>query len=88
MRWAKARGGGKNVPCLITFHTDFASYLRFHFAGAIEPALWWYFGWFYSHADRLLAPSRTTMLNLAEKGFDRDVLGVWGRGVDMGAFSP
>ena len=41
LRWAKRRG----VPVVASFHTHFASYLKYYHLGAIEPMLWAYGRW-------------------------------------------
>lgn len=76
----------KRVPLLISYHTDFISYLE-------ERNLWYLsrpwrpiLRWFYNSADSLLVPGRESGVKLAAAGIQP--ASVWSRGLPEGLFSP
>jgi phosphatidylinositol alpha 1,6-mannosyltransferase len=76
----------KRVPLLISYHTDFISYLE-------ERNLWYLsrpwrpiLRWFYNSADSLLVPGRESGAKLAAAGIQP--ASVWSRGLPEGCFSP
>ncbi len=80
--YAKIRG----IPLLMSYHTDFISYLE-------ERNLWYliHIWWpilrrYYNRADSLLVPSRDSGEKLARHGIQK--ASIWGRGLIPGRFSP
>lgn len=77
------------LPFVATYHTEFAGYvleltgdrLAAGVAGAAT-------GWFYRQAERVYAPTRSTARSLAEAGIDPRRIVRFGRGTDLGWFSP
>ncbi|MCL2067617.1 MAG: glycosyltransferase family 1 protein [Treponema sp.] len=82
MRYALSR----NVPLVMSYHTDYCKYLKYHNLEIFRPLLEKYLEWFYSFSDRTLAPSRHTMEELFRKGFCN--LHLWSRGIDTRCFNP
>jgi len=82
MRYARSR----NIPLVMSFHTDYCKYLKYHNLEIIQPMLENYLSWFYSFSARTLAPSRFTLGELFRKGYKN--LGLWSRGIDASSFNP
>ncbi len=74
------------IPAVNSYHTRFVSYLKYYGFGKLESFSWNYLRWFYNRADRTFVPSRATISELAEKGFNN--LALWQRGVETSRFSP
>ncbi len=74
------------IPVVMSYHTNFDRYLKFYDLEFLEHMLWGYLKWFYEKADIVLCPSNDTMLDLADRGFNK--LGIWSRGIDADKFSP
>lgn len=83
LRWAKKHG----VPAVASFHTHFASYLKYYRLGAIEPALWAYGRWFYNQCDAVYAPSASLAEVLRAHGITTPIR-VWSRGIEANRFAP
>ncbi|MDX1419482.1 MAG: glycosyltransferase family 1 protein [Rubricoccaceae bacterium] len=83
VRWATKHA----VPVVASFHTHFASYLKYYHLGAIEPALWAYGRWFYDRCEQVYVPSEAMGEVLRENGITTPVR-VWSRGIDAERFSP
>lgn len=82
IRWAKKMG-----KCIVSsYHTHFASYLRYYGLRWLEPAAWSYLRWFYGKAVQVHAPTPSMVDTLRENHFEGD-LRVWSRGVDPAIFS-
>jgi phosphatidylinositol alpha 1,6-mannosyltransferase len=80
--YAKIRG----IPLLMSYHTDFISYLE-------ERNLWYliHIWWpilrrYYNRADSLVVPSRDSGDKLARHGIQK--ASIWGRGLPEGRYSP
>jgi len=82
MRYAQSR----NIPLVMSYHTDYCKYLKYHNLDFFRPLLESYLSWFYSFSYRTLVPSRYTFGELFQKGFKN--LDIWTRGIDSGNFSP
>ena len=82
MRYALTR----NIPLVMSFHTDFSNYLKYHNLEAIRSFVENYLSWFHSFSARTLAPSRHTLEELFRKGYRN--LGLWSRGIDTSCFNP
>lgn len=81
-RWAVRRG----AAVVSSFHTDFPSYAaRYLGAWAVEPTRR-YLRWFHRPSAVTQTPSDATRDALIALGLTRAV--TWGRGVDVGTFSP
>jgi Glycosyltransferase len=75
-----------HIPVVMSYHTNFDQYLKFYKIESFEPLLTKYMLWFHSFAKVNLCPSKQTLLELQEKGFQN--LDIWSRGVDTNSFSP
>jgi phosphatidylinositol alpha 1,6-mannosyltransferase len=76
----------RRIPLLISYHTDFVSYLEEHNLWLLVWIWWPILRWFYNQADVLLVPSRNSAAKLARHGIQAASL--WGRGLPEGSFSP
>ncbi len=83
---ARAAARAERIPLVSSFHTDFASYLRFYRMQALSGIAWPYLKWFHNGGRRSFVPTMHGADGLRRRGF-RGVR-VWGRGVDRGRFSP
>jgi len=82
MRYALSR----RIPLVMSFHTDYFKYLKYHNLGLIQSLLEKYLAWFYSYPARILVPSRFTFGELSCKGYRN--LDIWSRGIDTVCFNP
>ena len=76
----------KGIPLLISYHTDFVSYLEENNLWLLVWIWWPILRWFYNQADILLVPSRNSAAKLARHGIQSASL--WRRGLPDGCFSP
>lgn len=77
------------LPVSGTYHTDFPRYaVKLSGDPNVEQGSWNFMRWFYGQMDRVACPSRATQEDLAEHGFDREMLHVVGRGVKSHLFHP
>jgi len=83
---ARAAARAEGIPLVSSFHTDFASYLRYYGLQALSGVAWPYLRWFHNGGQRTFVPTMRGAADLRARGF-RDVR-VWGRGVDRCRFSP
>jgi len=83
LREAKSSG----TPVVSSYHTHFASYLKYYRMEALEPATWAYLRWFYGQCRQVYVPSQSMMDVLRKHGID-DKLLLWPRGVESALFSP
>ncbi|NJN96604.1 MAG: glycosyltransferase family 1 protein [Anaerolineales bacterium] len=74
------------VPLVASYHTDVPGFAVRWGLGMFHDMLWSYFRWLHNQADLNLCPSRVTLAELEEQGFQR--LKVWSRGVDTVRFNP
>ncbi|WP_055475255.1 glycosyltransferase family 4 protein [Gordonia sp. HS-NH1] len=74
------------VPVVAVFQTDVAGFAASYRLGAVEKLAWRYTRRLHEMCDLTLAPSTATLEVLAAHGVPR--LARWGRGVDVGLFSP
>jgi glycosyltransferase involved in cell wall biosynthesis len=75
----------RDAPLIMSSHTDYCNYLKFHNLNAFEPAIEKYLKWFYSFSDKTLVPSEHSRKLLEQKGYKN--LGIWSRGIDTGRFN-
>jgi len=83
LRWAKAHG----IPAVASYHTHFASYLKFYRLGFLEGALWKAARWFYNQCERVFVPSESVGDVLREHGIVAPIR-LWTRGIESDRFSP
>ena len=83
LKWALSN----QKPVVSSYHTHFASYLKYYKLSILEPLLWKYLGWFYSHCSQLYIPTPSMAEFLEEKGIDSE-LKIWARGIDNEVFNP
>ncbi|MBD0861924.1 glycosyltransferase family 1 protein [Gordonia sp. zg691] len=79
-------GRALGVPVVAVFQTDVAGFAAAYRLGAVEKMAWRYTRRLHEMCDLTLAPSTAAMEVLASHGVPR--LRRWGRGVDVGLFSP
>lgn len=75
-----------NIPIVMSYHTNFDSYLNFYGFGHMEKPYWGYMKWFHSFAEVNLCPSSNTLSTLEKMGFRNP--DVWSRGIDGSMFNP
>ena len=82
MRYALSR----NIPLVMSYHTDYCKYLKYHNLDIFRPLLDSYLSWFHNLSCRTLVPSQHTFFELSQKGYRN--LDIWSRGIDSKNFSP
>lgn len=71
------------------YHTDFPNYVRLWTEDDVMHDLAWkYMRWFYGDMERVFAPSRCYVDQLAQHGLDPAKLAVMPRGIDLDRFNP
>lgn len=84
---AGIRAAGRlGIPVIASAHTDYQKYAHRYGVPWLIPAGWVYLRWFYSHAARVLSPSRFFERTLNARGVRHT--GLWTRGVDTTLFNP
>lgn len=83
LKWAMEH----NIPVVSSFHTHFASYLKYYKLGFLEPVGWKYLKWFYEKCDQVYVPSKSMIDELVNKKIDGNFK-VWARGVEIDNFNP
>ena len=73
-------------PAVSSYHTHFTSYLKYYRLSLLEPLLWKYLCWFYSHCRHLYIPTPSMAKFLEEKGIESE-LKIWARGIDNELFN-
>lgn len=81
-RWARRR----DIPVVASFHTHFVSYFRYYGLPRLEPLGWRLLGRFYARCQRVYAPTRRIIAELAAHGIPH--LELWSRGIDLARFDP
>ena len=76
----------RKLPLVMSYHTDYCNYLKYHSLTPLGPIAEFFFKQFYSRSDSTLVPSRFTLEQLRGKGYDN--LSIWSRGIDTGNFNP
>jgi glycosyltransferase involved in cell wall biosynthesis len=74
------------LPCVSSYHTNFAMYLEAYRLGACTALAWKYLRWFHNRTLATLCPTASLQQTLSERGFER--VAVWSRGVDSTLFAP
>lgn len=80
-----ARSNG--VPVAATYHTHFASYLKYYHLSALEPVVWLYLRHFYARCDHVYVATETMEDELRSHGIE-DGVRLWRRGIDIERFRP
>jgi glycosyltransferase involved in cell wall biosynthesis len=75
-----------NIPIVMSYHTNFDSYLNLYEFGSLKKGYWGYMKWFHSFAKVNLCPSNDTLKTLEKRGLQN--LDIWSRGIDATLFSP
>lgn len=83
LKWAL----NNNVPIVSSYHTHFASYLKYYKLSLLEPFLWKYLIWFYSKCKQVYVPTESMADTLREKNIQSE-LKIWARGIEQEKFSP
>lgn len=83
LKWAKAQG----IPVVSSYHTHFASYLKFYRLGFLEDGLWKAARWFYNQCEQVYVPSESVGEVLCEHGITAPIR-LWTRGIERERFSP
>lgn len=83
LKWAKKN----NVSVVSSFHTHFASYLKYYKLQLLEPLGWSYLRWFYENCEQVYVPTPSMIEELREKNIETD-LRIWARGIDTDTFNP
>ena len=76
----------KRLPLLISYHTDFISYLEERNLWYLSRSWWPILRWFYNSADSFLVPGGESGAKLAGHGIQP--ASIWSRGLPEGRFSP
>ena len=74
-------------PAVASYHTHFASYLRYYRLGILEPAVWSYLRWFYRQCRHVYVPT-ASMIEVLERNGISGNLRLWPRGVESQLFNP
>jgi glycosyltransferase involved in cell wall biosynthesis len=82
---ARAAARAEDIPLVSSFHTDFASYLRYYRLQPLSAVAWPYLRWFHNGGLRTFVPTARGADDLLGRGFTG--VRVWGRGVDREKFS-
>ncbi|HEX6575317.1 MAG TPA: glycosyltransferase, partial [Gemmatimonadaceae bacterium] len=80
-----ARKSGK--PVVASYHTHFASYLKYYRLGLLENAVWSYLRWFYKQCRQVYVPTQSMSRVLRSHGVDGNLM-LWPRGVESNLFNP
>eukprot|EP01059_Diplonema_ambulator_P004901 TRINITY_DN14622_c0_g1_i1.p1 TRINITY_DN14622_c0_g1~~TRINITY_DN14622_c0_g1_i1.p1 ORF type:complete len:501 (+),score=187.14 TRINITY_DN14622_c0_g1_i1:58-1503(+) len=83
MHWAEHHG----IPCVATWHSNYADYLTYYGRDWFKPVIEAYLRSFYSQVTTYV-PTPYIKRKLVDSGFDGSLLGIWGRGVDRQLFNP
>ncbi|MFB6097951.1 MAG: glycosyltransferase, partial [Salinibacter sp.] len=76
-----------DIPVAGTYHTHFASYLKYYHLEFLEPVVWRYLCHFYRQCDHVYVPTTTMMEVLRSQGITEG-LRLWQRGIDVDRFNP
>ncbi len=83
LRYARSN----DIPVAGTFHTHFASYLKYYRLSWLEPVVWAYLRRFYQKCDHVYVPTTAMGEILRQHGIS-DGVKRWRRGVDVNRFAP
>ena len=74
-------------PVVASYHTHFASYLKYYRIGLLEGGTWRYLRWFYSQCRQVYVPTASMVEVLQSHGIDGNLM-LWPRGVESDLFNP
>ncbi len=80
-------GQSAEIPVAGTYHTHFASYLKYYHLDLLEPVVWRYLRHFYQRCDHVYVPT-TTMMDVLRSHSIESGLRLWQRGIDVDRFNP
>lgn len=83
LKWAEKKG----KPVVSSYHTHFASYLKYYKLGVFEPLLWKYLIWFYEKCRHVYVPSKSMADLICEREINTDFR-IWARGIEEENFGP
>ncbi|MDX1532383.1 MAG: glycosyltransferase family 1 protein, partial [Rhodothermales bacterium] len=83
LRWAQQR----DLPVVTSYHTHFASYLKYYGISALEGVLWEYLRWFYRQCEQVYVPSHAMAAVLRSHEITHGIR-LWERGVETDRFHP
>ena len=83
---ARAAARELGMPLVSSYHTSLSAYARFYHLGALATPGWAFLRWFHNAGRRTYAPTRAIEAELVGHGFRNTA--IWGRGIDVGRFSP
>lgn len=75
------------IPVAGTYHTHFASYLKYYRLDWLKPVVWGYLRRFYQKCDHVYVPTTAVEEILRAHGIERG-LRLWRRGVNVDRFAP
>lgn len=77
----------QGTPVVASYHTHFASYLKYYRLGLLEKPVWSYLRWFYRHCRQVYVPT-PSMIEVLEAQEITGNLKLWPRGVESDLFNP
>jgi glycosyltransferase involved in cell wall biosynthesis len=75
-----------NIPIVASFHTDFASYLKYYGLSFLFRTTWKYMAHFYNRCRWVYAPTEMIADKMLRWGVKR--IRLWPRGIDRSSFHP
>jgi glycosyltransferase involved in cell wall biosynthesis len=76
------------IPIHATYHTAFPEYmLRLTNDPGMEKMMWRYICWYYKQMDAIFVPSEATAKSLEAKGFPRERMHLYPRGIDADRYT-
>ena len=76
----------KGIPVVSSYHTDFASYLKYFQLSIVHKPGWKYLNWFYNKCDMVYVPTEEMIHILESKSIKNSK--IWSRGVDRELYNP
>nr|BCX00466.1 MAG: hypothetical protein KatS3mg041_0512 [Bacteroidota bacterium] len=83
LRYGREHG----IPVVASYHTHFASYLKYYHLQGLEATSWRYFAWFYNQCQHVYVPTPEMEQELRAHGVETEIRR-WARGVDTQLFHP
>jgi len=83
LEWARRR----KIPVVTTYHTHFASYLRYYRLSVMKGLCWQLLRWFYGRCDEVYVACQSMADVMHEHGIDKNVV-IAPFGVDQANFTP
>ena len=76
----------RNVPVVISHHTDFPSYLEYYHLNFLSKKVWEFLVWFYNKSDLVYVPTREVARVLQSRGIKK--VKIWSRGINREMYNP